>query len=390
MALTLSAVDKSHLLRLTISISIIFIVTIVPQSSFQSLTTVTTVSSTSTFIGLDNDTSQQDRRRTGSTSENQVQLLLLVNSSAYNTTTIPVELLRANNINCLGEGAIYIHGVWTPREEAIEQAERIDLSLPSNKKMPLFALLWEGNTILSPFGWDKAKNNADAAGHELADIIAESKGVCPNDKIRLIAHSLGSRVVLSALDSLENNNTRWKEEQFNVTSVHLMGAAVDDEKVSKNQSDIDYSPFDDEKVYGNAIERNVINFTNLYNPEDDMLERVDPDEERADIQMDVYPYYEKDDALGSRGIIQNASINVVDRPSNYNETNVEKEILEIKDANGDGECDIFPSYCIISTNNRGDNHLGYMGFRDSTNSSKLIPNDGDGAINIVVSDWQKN
>jgi len=127
MALTLSAVDKNHLLRLTISISIIFIVTIVPQSSFQSLTTVTTVSSTSTFIGLDNDTSQQDRRRTGSTSENQVQLLLLVNSSAYNTTTIPVELLRTNNINCLGEGAIYIHGVWTPREEAIEQAGRIDL-----------------------------------------------------------------------------------------------------------------------------------------------------------------------------------------------------------------------------------------------------------------------
>jgi hypothetical protein len=79
-----------------------------------------------------------------------------------------------------------------------------------------------------------------------------------------------------------------------------MGAAVDDEEVSKNQSDIDHSPFDDGKVYGNAIERNVVKFYNLYNPEDDMLERVDEDEKRTDNQPEFYPRFEKDDALGSR------------------------------------------------------------------------------------------
>jgi hypothetical protein len=60
----------------------------------------------------------------------------------------------------------------------------------------------------------------------------------------------------------------------------------------------------------------------------------------------LYPFYEEDDALGSWGI-QNASINGVDIPSNYNEINVKNEILEIKDADGDGRCDILPSYCII-------------------------------------------
>ena len=48
-----------------------------------------------------------------------------------------------------------------------------------------------------------------------------------------------------------------------LTSVHLIGAAVDDEKVSQDQSDIDHSPFDDGKVYGNAIERNVIKIAML-------------------------------------------------------------------------------------------------------------------------------
>jgi esterase/lipase superfamily enzyme len=81
--------------------------------------------------------------------------------------------------------------------------------LPSDKKLPIFVFLWEGDSSLSPFGWDRAKSNADNAGHDLADVIAESKSACPDDKIRLIAHPLGSRVVLSALDSLERN-TRWK------------------------------------------------------------------------------------------------------------------------------------------------------------------------------------
>lgn len=274
---------------------------------------------------------------------------------------------------------------------SIEQA-RINLSLPADKRIPVFVFIWDGNTIISSFGWDRAKSNADATGNKLAEILAESKGLCPDEKIRRIAHSLGGRVVLSALESLENN-TRWKEERYNITSVHLIGAAVDDEKVSQDWSDIDSNSFDDGKVYGNAIERNVVNFTNLYNPEDDMLERVTLDalEQQMDNQPEFYPRFEKDDALGSLGI-QTASIDRVDIPSNYEEKNVEDEILSVEDANVNGVCDVL-SYipplfnCTISDNFAGDNHLGYMGFRDPMNSSRLISDGGDGAIDVIVSDW---
>ena len=54
-----------------------------------------------------------------------------------------------------------------------------------------------------------------------------------------------------------------------------MGAAVDDEKISKNPLDLDPSLFDDVKGYRIAMEKNVVIFYNLHNPEDDMLERLD-------------------------------------------------------------------------------------------------------------------
>ncbi len=291
-----------------------------------------------------------------------------------------------NPANCSDKLAVYVHGVWTEEQEAEEQYNRLRDSYqealkaidPSIQPMPVVLYSWDSNT---PFdiegnGWRMAKGIADNNGQFLANSILKLSNDCnSNVGIHIIAHSLGARVVLNALHDL--NNTSFKLE-----SVHLMGAAVDDEEVSKNPNDNHDSNYDDGIVYGDAIEKHVQKFYNLYNPEDDMLERVDLWEQVTDLQTEVYPSYENDDALGSLGI-QNAAINEVDIPSNYNETNVQNEILEIEDANGDGECDILPSHCIISNTHRGDNHLGYMGFRD--NISKRIVDDG--VMDIVARNW---
>jgi hypothetical protein len=381
--------DKNRLSFLLLFSSLILMTATTQQpSTFQP--TAATLSSITLSQG-DNE-QQQGREQTDITSGNQLELLSPSNTTINNATS-PNDLMLDTR-QCLGEWAVYIHGIWTDRDAAIEQAERINLSLPSDKRIPIFVFIWEGDTSLSPFGWDRAKSNADDAGHELANVVAESKSTCPSGKVHLIAWSLGSRVVLSSLDSLENNS-RWKEERFNITSVHLMGAAVDDEKISKNPFDIDHGLYDDGKVYGNAIERNVVNFYNLYNPEDDMLERVDQMEEQTDDQPMFYPRFERDDALGSLGIEQ-ASIDERDIPSNYQEQNVQNEILAIEDADAGAinessgfECDIvsyiFPFNCTISATILGDNHLGYMGFRDSNNPNSMAD---DGAIDIVVSNWR--
>ena len=69
--------------------------------------------------------------------------------------------------------------------------------------------------------------------------------------------------------------------------------------------------------------------------------------------------------------------------SNYNETNVAYEIPPLSDADGDGNVE----ECFEETNPAkvwGDNHCGYIGFRNSTTGSFL----DDGVMNIVVEDWR--
>ena len=52
-----------------------------------------------------------------------------------------------------------------------------------------------------------------------------------------------------------------------------MGAAVDNEEVSKNLADVFDSNYDDTKfAFGGSIERTVSKFYNLVNSEDDILE----------------------------------------------------------------------------------------------------------------------
>ena len=62
---------------------------------------------------------------------------------------------------------------------------------------------------------------------------------------------------------------------------------------------------------------------------------------------------------------------------------MENEIPPLCDADGNKEIDSpFSKGEIIG---RGDNHLGYLGFRNATDNTRLMD---DGAINIVVDNWK--
>jgi hypothetical protein len=299
--------------------------------------------------------------------------------------------------NCYGELAIFVHGVW-PQLQTDNQADRVALAiLANNYNIPVFSFNWNSSTEISPEGWFEAKSRTYGYGIELADDILNHKLQCKDDKVRLIAHSLGSRVVLNALDSLDNS-TAWNQNNFEIESVHLLAAAVDDEEISLDASDTGRSRYDDNKVYGLAIQTQVEDgsFYNLYNLEDDALEPLsfrDPDTNEliqdyvelwGDAQLEYYPYYEEDSALGYDGAQPG-----IDMPSNYIDKNIQNEILSNVDADGDGGCDLRNpfGFCTIYRGAPGDNHFGYMGSRDVSNKSRLIPNDGDGAIDVVVNDW---
>jgi hypothetical protein len=67
------------------------------------------------------------------------------------------------------------------------------------------------------------------------------------------------------------------------------------------------------------------------------------------------------------------------------------QIPKIADADSDGGCDLtyqsylFPFNYICTINEIGDNHLGYVGFRNPANHNSIKNN---GAIDIVVDSFR--
>jgi pimeloyl-ACP methyl ester carboxylesterase len=307
-----------------------------------------------------------------------------IQEPGYNNSYSFLEINQLTKQRCPEEFVIFVHGWGDDEEKAKERFDRVKLSLENNSYAhPLVGLSWDSDQA-----WFSAKFVAKDNGLQLANFIVNTKVTCKhlepdkNVKIRLIAHSLGARVVLSALDNLHKDSI-WNNStnNFNVTSIHLMGAAVDDEEVSMYPRDIlnDLTNWGSPKSdYGKAIQEEVIKFYNLFSTKDNALE---PNFTNPFYPSQIYPSFEADRALGQSGYQKfphdlNATKSL---PRNYKQTVVQNEIRAICDADGDRKSDFLPLTNI--TIELGDNHGGYLGFRNNT---RLID---DGAMNLVVDDW---
>ncbi|WP_148685665.1 DUF726 domain-containing protein [Candidatus Nitrosocosmicus hydrocola] len=308
-----------------------------------------------------------------------------VNGSGYGNK---YPLLDPKNLSktCPEEVVIVVHGWSLNEDKAQERFDRVKLSLENNtyNNISLVGFSWASD---SP--WVAAKFVAKENGPKLADFISGLMNACksqPNKEmdIHLIGHSLGARVILSALDSLDKNIS-WESNGFNLSSVHIMGAAVDDEEVSMNPQDIvsDQTNWGTAKAdYGRAIEDNVDRFYNLFNAEDKVLA---PNPANPFSPYQIYPSFEGDLALGQNGSQLFPPISL---PSNYVDVNVTKEIPFNSNADGDQYCDdlrllsLNPAVWSCAITKAGDSHYGYFGFR--LNESEIID---DGVVNIIVNNW---
>jgi hypothetical protein len=172
----------------------------------------------------------------------------------------PTGYLASTNIpglqsgtTCPPEIVIYIHGVWVgpgsifegSLERPDEVFDRAKKSLAANDYTnPIVGFSWDSDTEINAdgIGWLIAKLIAKENGPKLAQFIADYKNKCEATEVRLIAHSMGARVALSALESLYKNQD-WNNKNFKLKSVHLMGAAVDNEEVAKSPSYVIDIPF---------------------------------------------------------------------------------------------------------------------------------------------------
>ena len=178
--------------------------------------------------------------------------------------------LNINNLleSCPPEVGIFVHGWGIDEYKAKERLDRVKMSLEYNKyNISLIGFSWN-----SDIDWDHAQSIAKENGPRLAQFIIELKNKCIDTDIRLISHSMGARVILSSFTSLHNNSL-LDGSTFKIASVHLLGAAVDDEEVSKNPQDILTDLTNENTVkyaYGDVIEGQVTKFYNLFDSEDNV------------------------------------------------------------------------------------------------------------------------
>src|SRR5919199_1669018 len=130
-----------------------------------------------------------------------------VQGNGYNNKYPLLNIQQLFN-DCPNEIAIIVHGWPLNEAQAKERFDRAKMSLEHNHySIPIVGFSWDSDTEVSRDGWNYAKKIANQDGPKLAHFIFNYKDTCKHQhnkdvNVRLVAHSLGSRVVLSTLEGL--------------------------------------------------------------------------------------------------------------------------------------------------------------------------------------------
>jgi pimeloyl-ACP methyl ester carboxylesterase len=235
---------------------------------------------------------------------------------------------------CAGEVMIVVHGFNNSPDKALNRFGVARQALQkSGYQGVVVGFSWDADTQHDPYsmtGYHAGRAHARDAGMRLAKLVDAMKRQCPLMKVRIIGYSMGARVALESLLHVSEA----------VDSVHLVGAAMDNEEVEIGQA------------YGEAIERRAARVINYYSPEDSKLGLF-------------FWAKEGDRALGKYDIEH-----LEKAPKNYVSVNAAEHLPEVDDGG-------LP----LSSGKRGANHSGYLGTRDGNG----ILTD-DGVMDLVARD----
>lgn len=183
------------------------------------------------------------------------------------------------------EIAVHVHGWLSDVDSALISFEQSTQALRNNGyDRPVVGYSWDADTGLD--AWWAATEIAERNGAKLAQFLTDYADATGGTSVRLLAHSLGARVVLSAVRTLNDNGSTDV-----VTSVSLLGGAADNDAVSL------------EGTYGDDLERAVGTVDNFWKADDSVLNYA-------------YSTAEFDSAVGEEGCEGTP-------PNNYEDHNVD-------------------------------------------------------------------
>ncbi len=236
---------------------------------------------------------------------------------------------------------ITVHGFNNTELKALSKFDTAQAGLrTAGYDGALVGYSWDADTQhdpLSATGYREGRRHAVGNGPKLARFILDYRATCPDTRVHLIGYSMGARVALEALlaaDTDEALGGGWM-----VDTVHLVGAAVDNEEVELGER------------YGAAIERRCRVLVNYFSPADSKLAMF-------------FPFKEGDRALGQ------ADIEHADRaPGNYRTLDVRTELISYDEAGSPEPGEL------------GENHSGYLGNRSP--GGELLD---DGVMDLVAAE----
>lgn len=235
---------------------------------------------------------------------------------------------------------LVIHGFNNTADKALYRFVTAQASLAEGGYKGVVAgYSWDADTQWDPVamtGYHEGMRNAQGNGPKLARFVIDYKKRCPQTRVHLLGYSMGARLALEALLALQQD-PRCSYNGTAVASVHLVGAAVENEDVEMGQR------------YGQAIAGHCGVLFNYYSPEDNKLTYY-------------FPLKEGDRALGKTDIEHLAN-----KPANYVGVDASHELVT------------FTKNGAIDEDEYGDNHSDYLGTRGK--DGKLIDN---GAMDLVA------
>lgn len=152
------------------------------------------------------------------------------------------------------EVVVAVHGWRVEAGDAPDHFATVEASLSRNGYgHPVIGFSWDSDT--STTDWWPATDIAERNGPKLAAFLADYADRNPDTEIRLTGHSLGARVVLASLESLDQGGRTDV-----VTSTTLLGGAADDDAVSTDGR------------YGDHIAAAAGRLDNFWKSDDDVLD----------------------------------------------------------------------------------------------------------------------
>lgn len=162
---------------------------------------------------------------------------------------------------------VFVHGWNVPDQEALDIFDTAKQAFRANDYSESFV----GFSYGSDRDWESAKEVAVRNGPKLGNFLEDTRSRYSDLTLRLVGHSLGARVVLSALEWLAENGY-----ENLVASASLLGGAADDHSVA------------DGNQYYTDVETAAASFDNFHKRDDQVLQ-------------DIYGTYELGKAVGEVG-----------------------------------------------------------------------------------------